>query len=211
MLNSSKSPLCGKPLLAKGNSITAYPIYRVKAKDNVTGFKLLLFLTFTIIILSVSINILTYNLHPILWSPIIAMGLMYLWVAVKVTFLTRNHIGRKILVHYVALSIFLLVIDQCSGFKGWSTNYVIPLFGIVATFLMTALAIRNQSLWKSDIGYILAMFFINVIPTVLFLFDFSSIIWPSVAAIIFSVITILGMIIFYQRRFKNELQKRFHF
>lgn len=176
----------------------------------VTRFRLCLFLTLTAIILSVTINVLTFAINPVLWSLILTMGLIYLWVAVKDTFLSKNHIGRKILLNYVMLSIFLLVIDVCIGFTGWSTNYIIPLFGIAATFLMTFFAILYKSLWQNDIGYILAMFFINLIPLFLFVFHLSFIVWPCVVAIMYSLITILGMLIFYQRRFKNEIQKRFH-
>lgn len=206
-------PLCFKPLSNPSHSVTAYPTYEefYHHPKGFTRFRLLLFLTIIAIVLSITINLLTLDINPHLWSFILTVGLLYAWVSIKDTLLSAAHVGKKILVNYSALSIFLFVIDVFVGFTGWSTNYAIPLFGIAATFLMTAIAIRQKTLWRDDMGYLLAMFFVNLSPMLLFVFKLSTVIWTSIAAIVYSLLTIIGMMIFTQRKFRNELEKRFHF
>ncbi|MGG1633274.1 DUF6320 domain-containing protein [Paenibacillus sp. FSL K6-3182] len=206
-------PLCSRPLGNRGNSASEYPSYAKLHQETAvfTRTKLFLFLTISAIVLSITINLLTLQLNPKLWSAIVTTGLIYAWVIVKDTILSKAHIGKKILFHYAILALFLLVIDIFVGFMKWSTTYAIPLFGMAATFMMTLLAIIKKSLWHNDIGYLLAMFFISLCPAILFIFQLADVIWPSVAAIVYSLLTIIGMIIFSDRQFKEEIKKRFHF
>ncbi|CAH1059717.1 DUF6320 domain-containing protein [Paenibacillus pseudetheri] len=209
----NRCPLCSKPLKIRGESTTEYPSYKEVYQEtkSFTVAKLFLFLAISAIVLSITINALTYHINPRIWSIIVSTGLIYAWIVVKDTILSNKHIGRKILYHYVMLSIFLLVIDIFVGFRGWSTNYAIPLFGVAATFIMTMLAIVQKSLWRHDIGYILAMFFINLCPMLLFVFNLSHVIWTSVFSIVYSLLTIIGMIIFSDRKFISEIRRRFHY
>ncbi|OBZ13181.1 DUF6320 domain-containing protein [Bacillus sp. FJAT-26390] len=206
-------PLCSKPLGYKGSSPTGYPSYEHYYQETkvFTVAKLFLFLTIAAIILAITINLLTLHINPYLWSAIVTTGLLYASVAIKHTIMSKAHIGRKVLFNYTALSFFLLVIDIFADFTKWSTNYAIPLFGMGATLVMTLLAIVQKSLWRDDIGYLLAMFFVSLCPALLFVFQLSNVIWPSVAAIVYSLLTIIGMIIFSDRKFKAEIKKRFHY
>lgn len=203
-------PLCFKPLKNGTESNPTYEKLHQQPKVLIR-FRVLLFLTVIAIVLSVTINLLTLDINPYFWSAIITVGILYSWVTIKDTMLSSAHIGKKILFNYIALSIFLFMIEICVDFTKWSTNYVIPLFGITATLLMTGVAIRKKSLWRDDMGYLLAMFLVNVSPMAFFIFKLSTVIWPSIAAILYSLLTIVSMMIFTQRQFKNELKKRVHF
>jgi hypothetical protein len=37
------------------------------------------------------------------------------------------------------------------------------------------------------------------------------VVWPSAAAVIYSLLTITGLFIFSDKKFKDETKKRFHF
>ncbi|MEG2000137.1 MAG: DUF6320 domain-containing protein [Evtepia sp.] len=205
-------PLCQTPLSLCADSITAYPTYRYTAGEvlGMTWVRLFLCLTLAIAIIAGTTNALTYQMSPVLWSPILVVGLLYLWIFIRDTVLSINQVGRKILLNYVVLSIFMLTVDLCIGFTAWSVGYVIPLFGIVATQLMVAFAIRTRSFWQHDIGYLLIMFLISLIPTLLFVFRVSSVLWPCISAMVYSVVVILSFAVFSRKKFKGEMQKRFH-
>ena len=118
-------PLCFKPLGHSTSSITEYPAYEelYQTSKTFTRFRLLLFLTIVAVVAAITINLLTLDINPYLWSAILTVGLLYAWVAIKDTLLSSVHIGRKVLFHYMALSVFLFVIDICVDFTQWSTNY----------------------------------------------------------------------------------------
>ncbi|ODJ51625.1 hypothetical protein BFR40_06370 [Brochothrix thermosphacta] len=206
-------PLCGHSLKEEKSAQTTYPDYTIHYKkvNRISKEKIFLFLSISVVMVALTINLLTLNLNSVFWSVIVGFGIFYLWIVIKGTLLAKNHIGKRLLYHYIWLALFFFVIDLCLGFEQWSTNYTIPLLGMGATFLMTLIALWKRSLWQDDIGYIFAMFFINLCPMLLFIFNLSSVIWPTIATMVYSLITIIGMIIFSDKQFKAELVKRFHF
>lgn len=210
-------PLCHKKLGTPTESITSYPNYKGKTVvERKTAYNILIFISITAAIITITINMLTFSVSKFVWAPIVCAAIIYLWVLIKDTILAKKHIVNKLLRNYIFLALLLATIDLSislsvkSPYNGWSVNYVIPLVGIGVTFIMTILAVIFKSLWQSDIGYILAMFFINLIPSLLVLFNISDVVWPSVAAMVCSVIILIGMYIFYKRQFKREMSKRFH-
>ncbi|WP_042347926.1 DUF6320 domain-containing protein [Bacillus massiliigorillae] len=205
-------PLCTKSLNNDGVSISKYPSYLKLYQNNqvFTFKKLYTFLTLTSIILSFTINLLTLHINSQFWSVIVIAGLLYAFFSMKYTLVSQSHIGKKILFQYLSLSAFLFIIDVTIGFDKWSINYVIPLLGIGATILITTFALVKKSLWHYDIGYIIAMLFINICPFLFFIFKLSTISWPSIICIVYSFITVIGMIIFFDRQFTFEIKKRFH-
>lgn len=206
-------PLCSKPLSNAGESITQYPSYldlysRVR---NFTIEKLFLFLTISTIVITITINLLTLQINSSPWSAVVTALLLYAWVAVRNTFISKTHSGGKTLFQFLSLSVLLLILDICGGFSKWSTNYVIPFLSLAATFIITLMAIAKKSLWHEYIGYLLATFFISLCPLLFFAFRLSTVLWTSVVSIIYSLLTIVGLIIFSDRNFKEEMKKRFYF
>lgn len=206
-------PLCDSPLQNEGKSLTEYPTYDYK-KNRIKNFvveKLFLFLTFATIVTTVTINVFTFSLKPSLWSLVVTASLLYGWVTVKNTFITKTHAGKKILFQFIALSIFLFSIDFFSGkFVKWSTNFVIPFLAIAATLITTIIAITKKSHWNDYMGYLLATFLISLFPIILYTVRLSNVLWPSVTTILYSLLTILGLVIFSDKMFKDEIHKRFH-
>ncbi|GHU53299.1 hypothetical protein AGMMS49975_10990 [Clostridia bacterium] len=206
-------PLCGRRLDNKGGGKTEYPAYgqsyrRIKT---FTLYKLYLFLTISAILISTTVNVMTLPTDPVFWSGIVTCALLYTLITIRNTIISKRHIGAKILVQFISLAVFMFVIDICNGFSKWSTNYVIPFLIVVSTVIITIIALTKKSLWLDYAGYLFAMFFISLCPIVLFVFRLATVIWTGVMAVLYSVLTIIGLIIFSDEKFKNETRKRFHF
>jgi hypothetical protein len=204
-------PLCSRILDNDGESITQYPSYQkiyYQMKDfSIT--KIFLFLTISAIIVLLTINLLTIQYYSQLWSTIPILCLLYAWITYKKTILSNTHIGNKILVQFFSISALLLAIDICNGFSKWSTTYVIPFLSIALTLLLSIFAAR-KSYWQEYMGYLLATFFINLSSIVLLFFHLSNAIWTSITAIVYTLLTVIGLVIFSDRKFKEEMKKRFH-
>ena len=203
-------PLCSRVLENSGQSITQYPNYQKAYSQvkNSSGTKMLLFLTISSIVVLLTINLLTIQYYNCLWSLIPITCLLYVWITYKKVIMSKAHLGSKILIQFFSISTLLIVIDACIGFSKWSTTYVIPFLSIAATLILSILA--RKSHWQEYMGYLLATFFINVSSFILFLLHLSNAIWTSVTAMVYTLLTVIGLLVFSDRRFKDEMRRRFH-
>ena len=208
-------PLCGRPLPERKEaqlSMTSYPVYAGKRRgaDGFTVKRALLFLSISAVILSVMVNWFTYPIKPVLWSPIVTTAILFAWGLIGHTWLSDANLGQKILILDLNLCLLVLMIDWCTGFSRWSVNYAVPFIGIGATFFLTAIAVWKRTLWKDAIGYVFAMLLINLIPMALLTSRLATVLWTGTGAIAYSLITVIGMIIFAKKTFRREVIRRFH-
>jgi hypothetical protein len=136
---------------------------------------------------------------------------LFVWATLKNLVFSKAHSGGKILAQFGVTAVYLLVADIYYGFTKWSTNFAIPFLMVLATLLLTIVAMARRSLWSDYLGYLLATFFVSLCPLLLYLFGLASLFWPGIAAMLYSVLTIIGMFILSDRNFKDEMKKRFHF
>jgi hypothetical protein len=204
--------LCDRGLENEGDSTTVYPSYE-KSYQQIKAFtiyKLYLFITIAGMAISLTINMLMLKTIPFVWSPIVIVGLLYVWVIIRNTVISKMHIGGKILILFIASAVFVLFLDIYFDFSKWSTNYVIPFLIALSTMVITIIALAKKSIWNDYMGYLLATFFISLCPVLLFILRLANVLWPSVSAILYSLLTIIGLFVFSDQKFKDETKKRFH-
>lgn len=211
--NHAVCPLCGKSLGVSAPTHTEYPSYKefYKAQKKITFKKMLLFLSLCAIILTFVINYFTFEYAPVFWSGFASVTLMYAWVTYANTAHSKTHIGGKILFQVFFLSLLVITIDFSIGKYKWSTNYVVPFLCTAATFLLTILALVKKSRCYEYTAYLLSSFLLSLLPIVFFITSLSNVLWPSVATIVYSLITVIGLFVFSDKEFKAEIKKRFHF
>jgi hypothetical protein len=162
-------------------------------------------------VISITVNLLTIEQYSLFWSGVVACSLLYALITIRNTIISKTHIGGKVLIQFISLSALVFVVDICSGFEKWSTNYVIPWLIVLSTLIITIVAFAKKSRWADYTGYLFATFFISLCPIFLFIFNLATVIWTSIAAIVYSILTIIGLVIFSDKQFKDETKKRFHF
>lgn len=208
-----KCPLCQRIILGVKTSTGSrwYPSYNIAKIDTHKSFrsKVLLFLSITIISICLLINLLSGIEHP--WILYIAGPVLYLFLLINNTILSKTHVGTKILIQILGISNMLFIIDYLSGYYRWSVNVVLPFLVIMGTLLITIIIIKKKMLWNEYIGYTITMIFLGFIPVVLYLIGIANILWPSAVSALYALLTTVGMLLFSKKKFKNELVRRFHF
>lgn len=193
----------------------AYPTYsygqKIESERVFTMQKLLFFLTVSACIISIFINIFTADRALFLWSLIVTVSLFSAWGIFKVLHSKATPIGLKLLALYGIAIVLTVTIDGCTGFEKWSTTYVIPFLTVALTLLFTAMASSMKKRFKEYLGYLIATFFISICPLLLFAFKLSTEVWTSLVALLSCVLSTLGLFIFSDDLFKEEIKKRFHF
>jgi len=205
-------PLCGKSFDASAQSETSYPQYIFnRDKYGFTINKLLLFISIVVCAISIFINAFTLDKNLAPWSEIVCASVITLWLIIRNAFEKRNGFGKKVLYVYGIVSLFLIVLDIYSGFYKWSTTYAVPFMTVAVAFIFTVMAVINRINYIEYLGVLIALFFVSFCPVIIFLFSLATQMWTSFIAILYCLLTIIGLIIFSGRSFKQELKKRFHF
>ncbi|MEG2428800.1 MAG: DUF6320 domain-containing protein, partial [Oscillospiraceae bacterium] len=132
------------------------------------------------------------------------------WITLKYTVQSKSRIGKKLIIQVVSISLLCLLIDWVTGLNKWAGNYIIPFVVIGVTFTLTVFAMLRSNEWADSFGHLLTLLFISIVPFLFFLFGLSNVLWTTISAILYAVITIVVLIVFAYPKLKQELIKRFH-
>lgn len=210
-----KCPLCGasvRPLesdvLRDNEFFPEYPEYKESKLDKTK--RAVFFITVAFSAIAVFVNLFSLTINRSFWSFIVVSCLFYVFISLKSVSSKKTHTGTKFLFQLIMLSALAVIIDVFSGFTMWSTTYVIPALSTASSFVITVFAASKKALYMEYLGYILTSLLISIVPAVLCIFSLSKQAWVGYAALLFSLIMLLGLYLFADKDFKREVKKRFH-
>ncbi len=108
------------------------------------------------------------------------------------------------------ISGLVFFIDYLTGFYRWSLNYIIPFLIIAAALAVTLMIIIRPKRYRENTIYQLVIAVLGVLSVLLWVFGWSMVEWPVVAAAGVSLLCFTTMLVFSYRRTRHELKKRFH-
>jgi Osmosensitive K+ channel histidine kinase len=209
-------PLCASELKLDKDGITSkndvigdiYPKPDGVKKYNLL-LRILLFLTVVITSTCLLINILTYD--GILWSLVVAGAIQLLWAAIAHPLIHKRNIGHLITVDAISICILLVIIQTTTHTQGWGLEYVIPFLFISATTVISFVILIRRMKWREYAMYQFIMIVLGLLPVISVISGMAKTMWPSILSAFYSLLTLSGMFIFADKKYKNELIKRFHF
>lgn len=210
--NVSKCPLCNRAVEGEHDSDNRwYPIYtaHINQASRKMCSRVFLFILITAISICALINLLTGITNP--WFLYVTCPILYLILLIYNTILSKIHAGAKILFQIFGISAMLFMLDFVSGYSRWSVNIVIPFLFILGTFMTTLIILKKKMLWSEYVGYEIVMILIGFIPVLLYATRVSSVLWAGATSALYSFLTMVGMLIFSNKKFKNEVKSRFYF
>ncbi len=207
-----RCPLCNSALEHEAINKTKveYPQYSDITKKQSQLRKLPAFISVSISIICIYINIFTHSDEGILWSVIVVSSLIFANGVFYTTRSTARRFGAKILIYHVMLSAFAIIIDFNTGSHFWSTDYVFPFLTLGTIVYLTLLGIRSKRYFSEYFGYILVVMLIGLAPIAMYLLGFSNVSWGIFVSTLCCIIVILALLTFFSNSFKMELKKRFH-
>lgn len=202
-------PLCFSALSVIGTEDTyeSYPKTEEPPKKYRFLFRLSLFLSLAVSLICLVINLLNWT--GILWSLIVATGILFLWETVGFMLLKKN-IGWRLLAQMLTIIIVSITIDAVTGWRAWSVSYLTPFVIIASSCAMTVIFCLKRDQWREHMLFQLIIAINGFVPVVLYWFGLTAVLWPSVAGAVYGVLSLLVMMIFFNKQFENEMKKRFH-
>ncbi len=214
-----KCPLCsavltydgrpddGNALPEAGNSKYPAVITETVSKYNFV-FRLFLFISVVIASTCLLINILTYR--GILWSAYVAGTLLYVWIVIAYPIFKKRKLGQIIVLDTIATAIYVYSLELATKTKGWGLTYVTPFLFIASTLFITFVILLKRLKWREYTVYQTVMVIMGFLPVIFCATGLVTAIWPSIFSAFYSFITLMGMFIFGDKKYKDELIKRFH-
>ena len=205
-INDKYCPLCQNILVGKSDDVL-FP-KNIRYKTNSLILKILLFVSLVILLVFGFIEIMiTDSIHISLY---VGLGLVTNYVVVR--FILKNYQNiYRMFGKYGFIVIFLLLLWYILTISKIITNYIIPsvcifelLFNIVVGIIL-----RKNYLIKYS-GQILMNIFLLLIPIILVALKLTSNNIMSYICLLCSVISIIGLFIFFFEDIKEEFKKIFN-
>lgn len=205
-------PLCFNHIEELDNSYEQFftPRRRNETADRKKHFifKLFLFLTICAITTCFLINFLV---NPtVQWSLVVAFGLIYVWVLVSHTIMSRQSAVKKCLLQVISIFILLYFTERVANSQKWLMQYVYPSISFTVIFVLLMILFIDKNRSCNIFGFTVLIILMGVVSFVLLLFNLVEFKLLNLINCVFTVLTVLGMLIFGSRTLKQELSKRFH-
>lgn len=172
-------------------------------------FRLFLFLSVAAVSTCLLVNILYYS--GMLWSLVVFGAIQLLWAAIVYPLMVKRNMGHMITVDAISVCILLVIIQTTTRTQGWSLDYVIPFLFIAATTAISLIIMIRRMKWREYAMYQFIMMVLGLLPVISAVSGLTRTMWPSIFSAFYSFLTFMGMFIFADKKYKNELIKRFHF
>lgn len=209
-------PLCFRETVECSDEKTREYPFAERTKDEHENkkstfiLKLFMFLSVCAITTCLLVNLLVDS--SLLWSMVVTAGIVYVWIMVGHTILSRRGVFEKIFMQLLGIMFILWMIERISPnaeYDRWLANYVFPSVSMctVATMLMISF-IRKDKTW------ILAFFFITLVLTlasvIFFVYNLDGFIILGIINLGFCSLTLFGYLTFGYSVIKTEFSKKFH-
>lgn len=203
-----RCPLCQRRLVGDGEMEECYPQIRTIYKQYRMFFKILIFSTITLGITAAAINLILPDTGR--WALFVNLGIAGFWISMYLAVRRKNSLPQSIIFQAVFVSVFSVVWDLITHWRGWSISYVIPGVLVVSMISMTVIA-RVMRVPASEylICLVLDIIF-GFVPIVFYVLDLLIMPIPSVICISCSMVCLAGILIFQGEEIKKELVRRFH-
>lgn len=171
-------------------------------------FRILILASVAVAVASAVVNVVFPT--RIWWSFFVIAGIGCFWVSTAIAVSKRRNIPKNILYQVVVISALAVVWDLCTGWRGWSVDYVIP---VTCTFAMFSLAIAAKiaNLHVRDyMIYLVVDGVFGILPVVLVITGVVHTQLPSLICTGTSILSLTALLLFEGENMRGELRRRLH-
>ncbi len=202
-----RCPLCQSPLSGHREE-NVYPVLPSVQKPLRRILRLAAFATVVIAIVCSAVNISLPQTGW--WSLFVLASLASTWLVVGITVRKRGSPMKAILWQLAAISAVTFAWDLCTGFAGWSLDFVLPILipcaQLAAFIVLWALSMRPPDYLFTLTSCILA----GLAPLILLLCGALKVIYPSVICAGISLAALAGLLLFKGKELRDDAVRRLH-
>lgn len=147
---------------------------------------------------------------PVPWVRLMVMGFATLWLVALITIRKRRNIAKVIVYLVVVFAGLCVYADHLSGWRAWSTTYVIPIL-CGASIIALLVAVRLARMRPGDyLVYSWLTLLFSVIPALFLAFGWVTHTLPSWISVAMGFAMLVWMQVFHGAEVQHEVRKRLH-
>lgn len=170
--------------------------------------KLFLFLTICAITACFFINYMVN--FKVKWFLVVTFGILYVWVLVAHTIMSRNSAFKKILLQIISIFALLYFTERVSDPQEWLLPYVYPSISFTAVFALMMILFIDKNRGHKVLGFTFIISLLFAGSVVIMALNLAKFKLLNFLNCIICGLTIIGLLIFASNAIKHELSKRFH-
>jgi hypothetical protein len=202
-----KCMFCNDDLKATGETTYKFAPYKKKGLFH-HFYRFFIFINFISLALSIFLDY-DHNGFPLTWS--LLVGSSNILAVILFTLFANSGLWiAKVNKAVFSGLVWITFVTYILGDYHWAVDYIIPISISFNISLLTILLVFDRKKW---FDYSLGLFFfatLGLLPGLFNLLDLTLVKWPSAAAVIYSIITFIGLFFFSSKETKDEFKRRFH-
>lgn len=204
-------PLCYGTLEEKTPK-TDEEMFNVSAKTVISKKKMMVlkvFLLISVVVMTacIYINIQTKTAP---WSVIIGFSILYLWVLIAHTIMSRSTPFKKTLLQILSLGAILFATERFFGNTHWFTNFVFPGIAMLATAVTTFVVFCSKKRKEYIFGFFRVCILLILASVLLLVFKADEFKFINQINIILQSIVCLSYLIFAGKTIRTQASRKFH-
>ena len=189
-----------------------YPKYQEVSKKKRIVEKIFIFLSLIAVIVSIVSNYYDYVAgHTYLWSVVVLIGVIFLWVFIRGIIISNRYFAQRFLFVILLLELMFIsieLIDIKYLHLDWSLTYMLPFLSIAYLLTLSLYAMISPRRFAEFFIYMILMSLASIAEILLVVFNKVSVDWPILASSLFGLFVLVGMFLFPTKTSKEELKKR---
>ena len=207
--NPDFCPLCQGELSGVAENASKYPIIKKKNNGFSLSVKICVMLSITAVVICAVINYcLTRSLLG--WWLYVLGAVLSFWLSFGAAVKRRGNIAKSIFFTTFVAVFIMCVWDFCTGRRGWSLDFVLPIASCAAMLSMAVIAKIQRLPIEQYIYYLILDIIFGVVPLILILCSVVKFLPLSLACVAASVLSLSALLIFEGKALKAEIIRRTH-
>lgn len=201
-------PLCHCTLKIEKEQKSRYPSIHIRQRKLAVALRI--YLAAAIVVEAVVIYLNIRMKSEILWSVIVGAALFIAYYVMRMVISNRG--GYRARTYSVTLysCMYVILIDACLGYTGWSVNYVLPSCVVLLNIAVISLIFINRENWQSYIVTQISLVGCSLALLILKLCHIVTAPYVVESVLAITIATLMVMIIVGDRKARQELKRRFH-
>ena len=178
-----------------------------RKKRRVMVAKVFLIISLAILSACIYINVVT---KTIAWSVVVGLSMLYVWVLVSHTIMSRDTPFKKVFFQLVVIIALLVATNKIFSSNDWLTNYVYPSLALLVTVVLTMIILCSKHRKKMLFGFFEIFFLLLVVSCVFVGLKIDKFELLNHINIIYQCLTIIAFTIFGWKTIVSEASRKFH-
>lgn len=209
--HSEICPLCYNKLTEVREKTTP-ELFEFKPKEKIKKSRVIvgkIFLLLSIIAVC-SCGFVNYITKSSPWSLVVLMGVIYLWVLVAHTIMSRSTPFQKIFLHLASVILLLLTIKQVFSSNDWFVCYVFPSMSMLVAVVFSFIVMCSKNRKKLVYSFFAIEVLLVLASIILLVFKLDSFKLLNQINIFVVSVIVIAYLLFGYKAIKTEFVRKFH-